>query len=278
MTSIPPMPTFEEAADALVADGHLWLQELVEGLDVVVRLETSGRLAFDPLEGDAQGPWPSLRVQAGVRHVRERFDRGRFREAVDDVADHRFVGRMTFRRSIDYDWSRLPPFLGLEIWPAGESRPMPPDAAERAFRSLGLEPVNAIRKELPARDFDPADHATPDSAWYDGPAAGLVIRTKTGERAVLRTSAGPGGDGDGPVASDLRTHVLEHVTPERVDRVLGPSSASRRSGAEDPVEQVLTAIARETTHPAFAEADLPDRRSIRSTIAERLARMDRLGA
>lgn len=276
MTPIPPMPSFENTADELLADGHLWLQELVEGFDVVVRLEGSGRLAFEPLEGATQGTWPPLRVQAGVRHVRERFDRGRFREAVDDVADHRFVGRMTFRRSIDYDWSRLPPFLGLEIWPAGESRPMPPDAAERAFRSLGLEPVNAIRKELPARDFDPADHPNPASAWYDGPAAGLVVRTKTGERAVLRTPDGPGGHGNGSAASDLPAHVLERLTPERVERVLGPSSASGPSGAADPIELVLTAIARETTHPAFAEADLPDRRLIRSAIAERLARMGRL--
>ncbi|MFC6724641.1 hypothetical protein ACFQE1_09680, partial [Halobium palmae] len=103
--------------------------------------------------------------------------------AVDDVESVTFFGVATVRRRIDYDWDRLPAFLGTDVWTESREGFLPPDAVERAFDRLGLTAANAVEKEVRAVDFDPETYEIPASNWYDGPAAGVAFRNKTGLRA-----------------------------------------------------------------------------------------------
>ncbi|WP_232745062.1 hypothetical protein [Halorubrum aethiopicum] len=64
----------------------------------------------------------------------------------------------THRRAIEYDWERLPSFLGHDVWSETAGSFRPPDAAEAIFERLGLDPVNAVERERRARDFDPESY------------------------------------------------------------------------------------------------------------------------
>lgn len=187
MEPFPSVPPISAAPDGLL-EGHLWLLEAVEGLPLRFQVRSSGRIRFGDRTRvyDRADDLPAPYRRA-VRQVRESFDRDALREAVESTAAVTFSGTATVRRRLPYDFERLPPFLGCEVRSAsGAFRP--PDAAAGIFDRLGLTPINAFERELPARDFSPERYAVPSSAWYDGPAAGVVVRNKRGHRGRL---AGP---------------------------------------------------------------------------------------
>jgi hypothetical protein len=184
--SFPPTPAAEDAPE-LFESGHLWLLEQVTGAPLRIQLQESGLLRFgdrDRAYDDADAL--PLSVQHAVRHVREQLDRDALRAAVDDPESVVLFGVAPRYEGIDYDWERLPAFLGVDVRAGSEGAFRPPDAAETIFERLGLQPVNAFERERRARDFDPEPSEIPASNWNDGPAAGVLVRNKRGGRAVLR--------------------------------------------------------------------------------------------
>ncbi len=186
MKTYPPLPRIGDAPEELLDAGHLWILEKVDGAHLRFQLRESGRIRFggrDRVYNDPDAiPEP---YQHAVRRVRERLDRTALRDAVDDVESIVFFGEAMHRHTIDYDWDRIPSFLGFDIWSATEGEFLGPDVVEQVFERTGLCAVNAFERELPARDFDPATYTVPQSAWYVGPAEGVVVRSKTGQRAQL---------------------------------------------------------------------------------------------
>jgi len=154
MHSFPPVPHVDDAPDALLESGHLWLLEAVAGGPFRFRLLESGLIEF----GDADRVYGSPdelppAYQHAVRHVQETLDREALRAAVGDVEAITFLGQAMQYRSVDYDWARTPSFLGTEIWSAEAGRFRPPDAVDTIYERLGLEAVNPIEQEVRARDF-----------------------------------------------------------------------------------------------------------------------------
>lgn len=269
MKQYPAVPALADAP-SVCAEGHLWLQELIDGAQLRFRLMEgvlefgSARETFDP------GNEP-LAFGHAVRHVRERFDRGALRSAADDPADYVFFAEATRRESIDYDWEGMPPALGFDVWDDGEGAFLPVDEAERAFDRLGLEPVNAFRKELPARDFHPDRYELPDSAWYDGPAAGVVVRNRDGGRALLRNPAAGdrGTPAEGTPADLAGRFVTERAVHRSVER-LEAEGAGVTTGRV--IECVLERVVREQYSRLFGE-DPVDARAFRSAVATRVGRL-----
>jgi hypothetical protein len=190
MKEFPSIPRVENAPPDLFESGHLWIQEKLDGANFRFRLRESGMLQF----GDRSRVYDADEIpepyQHAVRHVRERLDREALRNSVADVESVVFFGEAMHQHAIDYDWERVPSFLGFDVWDSGagddaEERFLPPDAVEQVYDRLGLQSVNAIQKEVRATDFDPDSYEIPRSDWYDGPAEGVVLRNKTGQRAKL---------------------------------------------------------------------------------------------
>jgi hypothetical protein len=288
MKQYPAVPRAEEAPPELFASGHLWLQEQVDGAHLRFRLRESGRLQFGGRTrtfradgGTASGAESDdvpLPYRHAVRHVRESFDREALRNTVSDVESVVFFAEATVRNAIDYDWERTPPLLGFDVWDADEERFLPPDSVERVFERLGLRPVNTFRKEVRAADFDVENYEIPQSAWYDGPAAGVVVRNKTGQRAAIpdpavrpeRDDSDPASGDSDPATAPADELVERYVTRERVERVASELDAGRGSPAFDAVfERVVEAIAREERHRLFHERASVDLRAFRSAAAER---------
>ena len=189
MKQFPSIPRVENAPRDLFESGHLWIQEKMDGANFRFRLRESGMLQF----GDRSRTYNADEIpepyQHAVRHVRERLDREALRNSAENVESVVFFGEAMHEHAIDYDWARVPSFLGFDVWDSSddgdEGHFLPPDAVEQVYDRLGLQPVNAIQKEVRATDFAPDSYEIPESDWYDGPAEGVVLRNKTGLRAKL---------------------------------------------------------------------------------------------
>lgn len=267
MQQFPPVPDVADAPESLLDGGHLWLQEWVTGGPLRFRLRSSGLLEF----GDDDRVFDDDAIPPGYRHavahVRESFDRARLRDALDDESAVVFLGVATRNEGLDYDWDRTPSFLGVDVWtPDGGFRP--PDAAEALFDQLGLTSLNAVAKEVRADSFDPGSYDLPESAWRNGPAAGVLVRTKPGDRARLRRDwARPDSyRGD---ASDLAD---EEVTDARIEAAVENLAHRGRPADVDAVtDRVVAVVAREAAARAFDDA--VDEAAFRSAAAERVSRV-----
>ncbi|MFC7058861.1 RNA ligase family protein [Halovenus salina] len=243
MKTYPPIPDIENAPQGLFDGGHLWLLEKIDGGHLRFQLRESGRLRFggrNRVYSDAADV--PEHYQYAVRYIQEQFDRQALRDAVDDVETIVFFGEATYRQRIDYDWEQLPPFLGFDIWSASDESFLGPDTTEQVFERVGLDPVNAVERELPVRDFDSEAYTVPESAWYNGPAAGVVVRNKRGQRAQCRHPALEQND---PSPSDLSAGELADVyaTTERFERV---AAGITNPTFEQLYDRVLESIYRES--------------------------------
>lgn len=265
MRGFPPLPDVADAPASLL-DGHVWLQEWVEGALLRVQLRDSGLLVF----GDDERVFDDapLGYQHAVRHVRDQFERDALRSALDDVESAVFFGIATRKQHRDYDWHRLPPFLGFDVYDGRDDRFLPPDSVERLYDRLGLDPLHAVLKELRGSDFDPDSYEIPESAWREGRAAGVLVRNKTGDRATLLASPALDADPD-PFTADPADVAAELVTDERFER----ACASVSSGGSDAVAQrVLEIGAREEYSRLLGPDASVDVDSLRSAIGAQVRR------
>lgn len=179
---LPTVPSLADApSDHL--QGHVWVQELLDGAAVRFGVADAGYLRL----GDDQQVFdevpPALRY--AERALDRAFDLGAYLDTVDEPARYTFVGVATHRRTVDYDWDRLPAVVGTAIWDGSDQRWLPPDRVEQAFDRLGPPPVTVVEKERSVEQRPLAGYDLPDSAWYDGPAAGVTFADKRGNRAKL---------------------------------------------------------------------------------------------
>lgn len=253
MKTYPPLPHIEDAPGDRF-EGHLWILEKVDGAHLRFQLRESGRIRFggrDRVYNDSEAiPEP---YQHAVRHVRERLDRTALRDAVDNVESVVFFGEAMHRHTIDYDWDRIPSFLGFDVWSATDEAFLGPDVVKQVFERTGLQAVNAVERELPARDFDPGTYTVPQSAWYDGPAEGVVVRSKTGQRAQLLHPDFQESNEKATVEIDASSDELaeRYATAERFEKLA--ADIERNDGAVDfdrLYDRALEDITREA-HPTL---------------------------
>jgi len=275
--SFPPTPPVAAISDGLLS-GHLWLLELIDGRPLRFQLQDAGLLRV----GDGETVYDDperipLPFQQAVAHIRAALDHNALRAAVDDVEAVTFLGVATTHESVPYNVDTMPPFLGIDVWAADRKAFRPPDAAAGIFRQLGLTPVNTFERESHARDFTPDTYEIPTSAWYDGPAAGVVIRNKQGQRGKLSNPAATASPTtDEPTqakpATSIDTLVDTHTTSAHIESI----AASMRSDGEPvTVDTVTDRLCRTVgrRHPnAFLGADGFDQPTFRSAVAEQVHR------
>ena len=275
MNGFPATPPIDDAPNPLLS-GHLWLLELIDGRPLRFQLQDSGLLRV----GDAETVYDDpeaipLPLRRAVRHIRESLDRDALRAAVDDVEGVTFFGVATTRESVPYELDSMPPFLGTDVWEADDEAFRPPDAADGIFRRLGLDPVNTFAREAHARDFSVESYEIPASAWYDGPAAGVVIRNKQGHRgmvsgaAVSASALESNESGSIPSIDGL---VAEYATRERIDDLAASLRAAEQPVAVDTVTDRLCATVGRHHPAAFLGTDRLDQAAFRSAVAEQVQR------
>lgn len=263
MHDVPPVPPVGEAPASLFDGGHLWVQEFVEGAPLRVQLRDSGLLVFGDLNSAFDGDVPPGYRHA-VRHVREQFDRDPLRAALDDVTALTLSGVVTHGSGVPYDRESLPPFLLVDAWADSEDGLLPPDAVDRLATQVGLASLPAVRKEVRAVDFDVEALDFPQSVWRDGPAAGVLVRNKTGDRASIANTA---VETTVPATADTSEQspaalAAELVTDRRIERAR--VSADGVPDSDVLTERVVELVAHEAHDALLGDRARVDIEAVRS--------------
>ncbi|TQQ79287.1 hypothetical protein EGH24_11695 [Halonotius terrestris] len=273
MKQFPTTPSVADAPDDLLS-GHLWILELIDGRPLRFQLQDSGLLRV----GDAGTVYDDpdaapLPLQRAVRHIRESLDRETLRAAVDDVEQVTFFGVATTRESTPYELDLMPSFLGTEVWSADSQAFRPPGAADGIFGRLGLDPINTFEREYHARDFAVDSYEIPQSAWYDGPAAGVVIRNKQGQRGKLTNDAVETSDDEQPSDRTADKLTETHATADEVKSVTTTLESAGQPVTVDAVtDRLLETIGRK--HPTqVTGSGSVDTDTLRSAIASRVQQL-----
>jgi hypothetical protein len=120
-----------------------------------------------------------------IEFVREETDKGALVEQDGLWGPFTFFGEAMHPHTLDYNWDKVPSFLGFDVYDHGLEQFLVFDNAEAVFEAIGL-PVVPVVYEGPAEDFK--DLEAPDSQYHDGPAEGVVIVNEdTGQRAKYRS-------------------------------------------------------------------------------------------
>ncbi len=271
MKQFPSIPRVASAPDELFQEGHLWLLEKVDGGNFRFQLQESGVIRFGDRShvfdhpDDVPDPY-----QHAVRHVQTRLDRQALGNAVDDVEDVVFFGEAMHHHTIEYDWDRTPPLLGFDVWSAETEAFLTPDRVEGIFERLGLQPVNAVERELRARDFQPDRFIIPESAWYDGPAEGVVIRNKRGGRAKLLHPDFVEVDETVPVDGSAEDLAAKFATGRRFEKLAAELEDREVAVTVDELfERVFEDIVREEHKQLYHGSGEVDMTVFRSEVAAR---------
>ncbi|WP_267639239.1 RNA ligase family protein [Haloarchaeobius amylolyticus] len=273
MHQYPPIPDAADAPAELFEQGHLWLTEQLDGAHLRFTTQETGVLAF----GDRTRVWTEGEIpeqyRHAVRHVRETVDRDALQEAVDSAGDLVVFGAAMHRRTIDYDWDRVPSFVGFDVWAADRDAFLPPDLAEKVVEGIGLASVNTFDREVPAKHFQPESYEVPDSEWYDGPAAGVVVKNKRGLRASIASdrldaTAGPEPVDTSPEAFTER--VVSEGLVRRVVRDLTDRAGGSPPKAETVHQHVLDRVFRAEYGRLTHHESSVDPASVRSAVAGRV--------
>jgi hypothetical protein len=247
MQRYPVVPDVDEVDPSVFDGGHLWVQELVAGEPFRFQVQSSGALRVGTQTREFDASDAPLRFQDAVQYVRDELDGRALREAVADVESVTFVGVATVYDGVPYDWTRTPSVVTVDVHDATRDTFLAVDATEQALERFGLAPTPVVAKEVHVRDFDFDDPSMPASDYYDGPAAGLVVRKKTGERVAF-----PNPDlervvpREEPVPANAADAAARTVTSERLERAARTARDRDYGVTFDAVyDRVLATIYRE---------------------------------
>lgn len=255
--------------------GHVWVQELPRGAQFRFQVAPSGLVTFATTEHsfDTITALPP-QFRRAAASINERLDHGALEAATDDPSDVTFCGIATRNEGIEYDWKSLPPFVGVNVYSGRKSQFLSPDSATGVFNRLGIPTLPAIDKELNAAHADftryEDESGFPQSAWREGHAAGILIRDKSGGRAVAwAEEANVKSTSEPKSATELAN---EYATDERITQTIAALRAEERSVTVDTIRDRLVAdVARESYVDLFSDGDfLASLSEFESTVAERV--------
>ncbi|MDZ7687446.1 MAG: hypothetical protein U5J64_01775 [Halobacteriales archaeon] len=131
-----PFPETPPLSDASLS-GHLWIQEAVTGRRLRFQVEQSGLLRFgtdDASTATFDADDAPLPYRRAATFVRDNLDLSALRSAVEDTEKVTFFGTATLYEGVEYDWSELPPFVGVDLWSDERDGYLPPDGAGEGVR------------------------------------------------------------------------------------------------------------------------------------------------
>jgi len=257
-----PFPTcVDMAEDPTTGTGHHWLLEYVEGEPLRFTLQTDGQLQFGGAQRYEDGSEPPA-IGPAIETVRSAFRRDAFREAVAEPASVTFYGVATCQHRIDYDWDRLPSFLGYDVRVPARGGLLAPENANASFDRLGLTPAPPLDRERRADAIDSGRETFPDSDWADRAVAGIVYADKHGWRGRLLDPDRPSK----PTASfESPESTAEALVTDELATTAGVEAALRRIARRH--RATLAAAGVDPASPAFrrAVAEVLQRRGDRRT-------------
>lgn len=94
--------------------------------------------------------------------------------------DFIFFGEGCIKHTIDYNWDKIPPFLGFDIWRFTENQFIDSATAILIYNQLGLDFVPILNIAFTAKEcleLKMDDSIIPKSQYYEGQAEGIVFKS-----------------------------------------------------------------------------------------------------
>jgi hypothetical protein len=101
------------------------------------------------------------------------------RETVKPLKEYEgfiFYGELCRRHTIGYNFEKMPPVLGFDIYNTYTGKYIPFDAAKNMFAELGIEFVPIIKVIKAGSIAEVTDEDVPQSQYYEGKAEGIVFK------------------------------------------------------------------------------------------------------
>jgi len=278
VNSCPETPTLGDSDFS----GHVWVQELPTGAQFRFQVAPSGLVTFATADRSfdtlAAVP-PQFRRAAETIH--ERLNRQALEAATDDPSDVTFCGIATRNEGIAYDWQTVRPFVGVDVHSGQKDQFLSPDSATGVFKRLGVSTLPAVDKELnvahAALSRYEDQSGFPPSAWRDGHAAGVLIRDKSGGRALAWAEEfGSAPTSEAKSATELAN---EYATEERIAQTIATLREEDRSVTVDTIRDRLIAdVTRASYADLFSDGTfLASLSAFHSAVAERVQQHQSIG-
>lgn len=252
------------AETGVLDGGHLWIEELIDGDPLRFRITDSGLLEFGGPEQHYDRQIP-LKYRHATRAIRATIRRDPLRDALTDPTRVTIMGVAAHRRSTQYDWDRIPSFLGTDIFDEEQESYVSPDRARQVFDQLGLPSVNTFDREVRAQSFDRQTYSMPKSNWRGDLAAGIVLRNKAG--AIGRIDGSIDHTWRAEPITDLQNHVHDRITRDWISKIRDRTPVSI-GHFEELIDCAVREFARESARVGIVTAPNPD--VLRSEIAQRI--------
>ncbi len=276
MKRFPDTPALSEAPELT---GHLWIQVLPTGLPLRFQVENTGLLRFGDEERvyESQEDLP-LPYRAAAAEVIRSLDRGALESATGETSELTFFGVATVNRGVDYSWSDVPKFLGVDVYSESREGYLPPDAASSGFRRLDVATPPVLEQEVDSRYADLDSYLTdqpPNLKEYNGAAAKVLLRDKSEGRGEVEYDISEGGGEED--RAEVEDMVDGYMTEEQVMSVASEAGVEGQVSVDTVVEVAVNDLVRRRYSTLYSGGDLlVEERELRSLIAEKVARQMRL--
>jgi ATP-dependent RNA circularization protein (DNA/RNA ligase family) len=118
---------------------------------------------------------PDEFFKLGVEYIRQKLDEHKsFLDSLNGAFI--FYGEYCVRHSIDYDWEKIPRFLGFDILDINTNQFLDWKKAKEIYENLGITFVPVIKECKVSELGEISEAMIPKSAYSAGPAEGIIIK------------------------------------------------------------------------------------------------------
>lgn len=138
-----------------------------------------------------------------------------------------FFGEFCIKHSINYDWEKMPLFLGFDIWDEEKGIFLSAEKARYIFSKIGLEFVPIV-DILQVREISKIDeNMIPMSKFYNGKAEGIVLKNynkqifaKFVTESFKEVNKKTFGGSKKTASDDNEKFVFEYATNRRIEKMI----------------------------------------------------------
>jgi len=159
---------FSDPEDTIV------IQEKMDGANFRFYITSKGQIVFGSRgtqDIKEEGNWK--RCMQFIRHKLMEAEMSKFKQLRNKI----FYGECMVQHTVAYDWSRVPPFFGFDVYDLKKKKFIDYEDALAIYSQLGITFVPFIKSckvsELP-KEWN--DDIIPPSNYYSGQAEGIVLK------------------------------------------------------------------------------------------------------
>lgn len=156
------------------------VQEKIDGANFRFMLK-NGRLVFgsrNQFLGLEETNTFNKQFQRCIDYIKRTVDKSALQKLSNEKGSLIFFGEDCIKHTINYDWDRIPPFLGFDVYSFKKKTFFPFSSVDTMFYNIGLPTVPLILITDEKKDIQKLVKGINElkSEYYDGYAEGIVIK------------------------------------------------------------------------------------------------------